>query len=261
MHNRGVDMIDTQKAKKELKKYVNNYDIEDKKIKLKIAHIERTANLAKEIAKNLGLDTEDVQLAELIGLLHDIGRFEQVKRYHTFIDKNSINHGELGVEILFKEGLIRNFIEDKQYDEIIKKSILNHNRGKKDLTFSNEKEELHSKIIRDADKTDIIYILTFEEKKVAWEKEDFSKEKMSDEIYREFIEDRAINYREIGTSVDILVSHFAYVFDFNYQYGLQRIKEKGYFEKIYQRFKFEDKETEDRVNHIYRTVRKYLESI
>lgn len=253
-------MIDIQKAKQELKKYVSNYDIENNRIRVKIGHIERTANIAKEIAESLKLEIEDVKLAELIGLLHDIGRFEQVKRYNTFIDKDSVNHGELGVQILFEEGLIEKFIEDRQYDEIIKRSILNHSRDRRNLEFSNEKEELHSKIIRDADKTDIIYMLTFEEKETAWEKADLDKEKMTDEIYQEFIEDKEINYKERKTAIDILVSHFCYVFDFNYQYGLQIIKEKEYYKKIYQRFKFEDKETEERMKNIYQTVEKYLEN-
>ena len=39
------------------------------------------------------------------------------------------------------------------------------------------------------------------------------------------------------------------------------IKEKRYYEKIYQRFKFEDKETEDRINHIYQIVKEYLENV
>lgn len=254
-------MINLQKAKQEFKKYVSNYDIENERIKLKIAHTERTANIAKEIAKHLKLEEEGVQLAELIGLLHDIGRFEQVKRYNTFIDKNSVNHGALGAEILFEEGLIQNFITDRQYDEIIKKSILNHNKNKKDLEFSNEKEELYSKMIRDADKTDIIYALTFEEKEAAWGKADFSNEKMTDEIFREFIEKREIDYQQRKTAVDILVSHFAYVYDFNYQYGLQIIKEKNYMKKIYNRFKFEDKETKVRIKQIYEIVEDYLEKI
>ena len=48
---------------------------------------------------NLNLEKEDIKLAELIGLLHDIGRFEQLKRFNTFVDKKSINHGEFGGEI------------------------------------------------------------------------------------------------------------------------------------------------------------------
>ncbi len=34
-------MIDIQKAKQELKKYVSNYDIQNNRIRVKIGHIER----------------------------------------------------------------------------------------------------------------------------------------------------------------------------------------------------------------------------
>ena len=94
-------MINITKAKKEFKKYVEKYDINNPKIKLKVAHIERTSRIAKKIAKSLELQKEDIELAELIGLLHDIGRFEQVKRYGTFVDYLSENHAEIGVKILF----------------------------------------------------------------------------------------------------------------------------------------------------------------
>ena len=72
--------------------YVMKYNPDDEKIKLKISHIERVSHIAKEIAMELNLDKEDVELAELIGLLHDIGRFEQIRIYHTFIDNKSVNH-------------------------------------------------------------------------------------------------------------------------------------------------------------------------
>ena len=79
-------MIDIKKAKEEFKNYVQNYDPNDEKVKLKIAHIKRTSLVAKNTAKYLKLSEEDILLAELIGLLHDIGRFEQIKRYHTFVE-------------------------------------------------------------------------------------------------------------------------------------------------------------------------------
>jgi len=252
---RGVKMIDIQKAKKVLKSYVSNYDIKNNRIRVKIGHIERVAKIAKELAQSKQLAEEDIQLAELIGLLHDIGRFEQVKRYNTFNDKDSINHGKLGVEILFDQGMIREFIEDTQYDEIIRKAILNHNRNKNDMEVANDKELLHSKIIRDADKIDIIYMLSFEDKETAWGSSNIEKEKITDEIYQQFIEDKQINYSKRKTGVDVLVSHFAYVFDLNSNYALQMIKEKKYYDTIYQRFKFEEKETKERINQIYEIVR------
>ena len=200
-------LIDMIEAKKAFKEYVKKYNPEDEKIKIKIVHIEKVAENSKRIAQNLGLSQEDVELAELIGLLHDIGRFEQVRLYHTFVDKDSINHGEYGAKILFEDGLIRNFIKDNKFDKIIKLAIVNHNRAdiEEDLT---ERERLHAKIIRDADKTDIFRILISGDKKAIWEKADLSDDKISDEIYREFVEDKRINYKERKTSADILVSHF-----------------------------------------------------
>ena len=104
-------IIDMEQAQKAFKEYVRKYNPEDEKIKIKIAHIQRVAQNSKRIAQNLKLSQEDIELAELIGLLHDIGRFEQVRLYHTFVDKNSINHGEYGAKILFEDGLIRKFIK------------------------------------------------------------------------------------------------------------------------------------------------------
>ena len=122
-------LIDMIEAKKAFKEYVKKYNPEDEKIKIKIAHIERVAENSKRIAENLNLSQEDIELAELIGLLHDIGRFEQVRLYHTFVDKDSINHGEYGAKVLFEDGLIRKFIKDDKFDRIIKLAIVNHNRA------------------------------------------------------------------------------------------------------------------------------------
>ncbi len=250
-------MIDIIKAKEAFKNYIKNYNPEDKKIALKIAHIERVSQIARNIAKSIGLKKEDIELAELIGLLHDIGRFEQINQYKTFADKESINHGEFGVKILFKEGKIRNFIYTQKYDEIIKKAILNHNRKKiqKGLT---QKELLHAKIIRDADKTDILYISTFEENKTFYNKEDLSNEKITNEVYQEFMEEKLIDYGKIQSCADKIVVNFAYIFDFYFNYGLKYIYENQYLKKIYKRHIFLDEETMRKYNLIYETAQKFI---
>ena len=251
-------LIDMIEAKKAFKEYVKKYNPEDEKIKIKIVHIEKVAENSKRIAQNLGLSQEDVELAELIGLLHDIGRFEQVRLYHTFVDKDSINHGEYGAKILFEDGLIRNFIKDNKFDKIIKLAIVNHNRADIEEGLT-ERERLHAKIIRDADKTDIFRILISGDKKAIWEKADLSDDKISDEIYREFVEDKRINYKERKTSADILVSHFNYVYDLNFPETRKIIRDNKYIDKLYQRFKFNDAETMKRFNEIYRLSKEYIE--
>ena len=91
--------------------YVRNYDPSDEKIKLKIDHTYRVAGLCQRIAESLGLSEPDVDIAWLLGMLHDIGRFEQIRRFGTFNDVQSVDHAEFGADLLFKEGLIRKFAE------------------------------------------------------------------------------------------------------------------------------------------------------
>lgn len=251
-------------ARKAFADYVKKYDIQNDKIKLKVEHIERVSQIAKKLAIKLELIKEDVALAELIGLLHDIGRFEQIKKFNTFNDRNSVNHGEFGVHVLFnpKDGIIRNFIKDTKYDDIIKKAIINHNKDAleipEDLTT---RELLHTKIVRDSDKIDILYILTVAKKETAWEKADLVDDVISEEIYKEFMEKGRIDYSKKKSSVDTLIGHFAYIFDFNFPDSIQYIKEQNYIEKIYNRFEFHDQKTMRQYQKIYEKVSKYMETI
>lgn len=249
--------IDIKNARIEFKNYVKNYNPSDPKIALKISHIERVSQKAKKLAENLRLNEEDVKLAELIGILHDIGRFEQIRIYNTFMDKDSVNHAEYGVKVLFEDGLIRKFINDDRFDKIIKLAIINHNRADIECGLT-EREILHAKIIRDADKTDIFSVLVSGDKKAIWEKADLSYDKISDEIYREFIEEKRINYKERKTSADILVSHFCYVYDLNFHETREIIKENEYIDKLYQRFIFNDTETTKRFETIYKLAKEYI---
>lgn len=257
-------MIDMLMARKAFADYVKKYDIQNDKIKLKVEHIERVSQIAKKLAIKLELIKEDVALAELIGLLHDIGRFEQIKKFNTFNDRNSVNHGEFGVHVLFnsKDGIIRNFIKDTKYDDIIKKAIINHNKDAleipEDLTT---RELLHTKIVRDSDKIDILYILTVAKKETAWEKADLADDVISEEIYKEFMEKGRIDYSKKKSSVDTLIGHFAYIFDFNFPDSIQYIKEQNYIEKIYNRFEFHDQKTMRQYQKIYEKVSKYMETI
>ena len=231
-------MIDIIKAKKFLKEYITRYNPENPRIALKIAHIYRTSEKAKWLAEKLKLNQEDILLAELIGLLHDIGRFEQIKQYNTFFDKDSINHGEYGVKILFDDGLIR----DSDYDEIIKKAIMNHNRNRsKDI--NNSRELTHCKIIRDADKLDIYYVLLNDSIEAAYPLDRYPKEPISKEIKNEFISNHQIDYGNVKTCVDLLIGQIAYLFDINYLYSLEKIKEANYINEIIKRFHPEKEET------------------
>lgn len=110
-------------AKQVFNDYVKKFDREDGSILLKITHTYHVVDLSEYIAKEQGLDEENVALAKLIALLHDIGRFKQVTLLRNFSDKG-FDHADYGVKILFEENLIRKFIPTNKYDEIIKKQYI-----------------------------------------------------------------------------------------------------------------------------------------
>ena len=136
--------------------------------------------------------------------------------------------------------------------------FVTHNKGKIDDGL-NQRELLHAKIIRDADKLDIFYILTTYSKQAVWESDDLSNDIISDEIYREFKEDKRIDYKQRKCAADLLVCHFAYVYDLYFKYTMQEVYKNNYLDTIYNRHHFNDKKTMEIYEDIYTTAKKYVE--
>ena len=89
-------------AQQEFESYLNGYDRENDRIKLKIIHTYGVVKQAEALARRMHLSAEDTDLARLIALLHDIGRFEQLKRYDSF-EPGTMDHAAYGVKVLFDE--------------------------------------------------------------------------------------------------------------------------------------------------------------
>lgn len=251
-------MIDLEKSKKEFEKYVDKYDSKNIKIKRKINHSYRVVDVSETIAKSLKISSEDVELAKLIGLLHDIGRFEQIRIYNTFSDRDSIDHANLGVEILFKDNFIRKFIEENEYDEIIYKAIKNHNKYNIEEGL-NKKELLHAKIIRDADKTDI-YEIYLEDMKnnenEIFNYDNLSKEIISDEVINYIEKNELVDRKYTKTNIDRYVSAIAFVFDYNFAKGLEIVKQKQYIQKLINKIKTE--ENKEVIEKIKNNINEYI---
>ena len=88
-------MIDIEKAKKAFIKYTENYDLKVEAIERKQKHSLRVMELSTKIATELKLSQDEINLATLIGLLHDIARFEQYTQYKTYRDVDSFDHGDM----------------------------------------------------------------------------------------------------------------------------------------------------------------------
>ena len=248
--------MDLEKAKQEFLKYTSNYDANNGSIARKIGHSIRVMEISGEIAKDLDLNNEQIELAKMIGLLHDIARFEQMKRYGTFKDSKSCDHGDLGVELLEQDNFIRQFVVPDKYDKIILKAIKNHNKYKIEDNLT-EEELLFSKIIRDADKLDIIY----EGVEMFWKdpKEVIEVEEsdITLEVFNQFISNETINRKYSKLPADKLICFLGFIFDINFNYDFKIIKQENYINKILNRFDFKHKEKFEKIREI---ANKYIET-
>lgn len=254
-------MIDIQNAKNEFYNYVSNYDPSNGRIKLKIEHILRVAEQCKDIATNLNLNNEEIQIAELIGLFHDIGRFEQVRLYDTFNDKAcGIDHADFSNKVLFENDFIRKFIPNNTYDEIIKKAIFNHNKLHIDSSLS-EKELIFAKIIRDADKLDIIYTATcYDFSDVFWY-DNFNIEKINEQIIKNFENTILLEYKYVKTNADQSICFFSYIYDLYFPYSMKKLKKSRYLESFVGRVKevFHSPIIHKQIDKVLKIANTYLE--
>ena len=251
-------MIDIEKAKEEFINYTKKYDVQNLNIARKIGHSLRVMEISNRLSTEIGLNDEQIKLATLIGLLHDIARFEQYKRFSTFRDVDSIDHGDFGVQLLKQDNYIRKFIKNEEYDDIILKAIHNHNKYSIEKGL-NQEELLFAKIIRDSDKIDILY-----------EAVDMfylgEEDEISNSILDKEIEDQIINKKQIKRKkgyipqgINKVFGLISFIYDINFKESFKIIKDKNYINDILNRFNFVDKDTKQKVEELRKGVNKYIE--
>ena len=257
-------MIDIIKAEKTFKNFLDKY--EDKShisFNLKVKHTYNVAKRAKEIATKLNLSQEDIELAELIGLLHDIGRFEEMKVTGE-LNSLKFDHALYASKMLFEDNLIRDFIEDNKYDNIIKKAIENHSRLKIEEGLD-DKCLLHAKIIRDADKLDnyrvksenkIEEIVPTRINKI----EDIEESLLSDNVYQTIMNHNCVNIHDRKTPLDYWVCILAFTFDLNFDVTFKIVKENDYINFLIDRFEYKDKEAHERMENIRKVINEFIDS-
>ena len=251
--------IDILKAKEAFEKYVQKYDIKDEKVLLKIKHTYKVVENSKKIAERLNLSEEQKSLAQLIALLHDIGRFEQLRIYNTFVDSMSVNHAEQGIKVLFEENKIRDFIKTDKYDQIINKAIINHNRSNIEEGLDQE-TLLQAKIIRDSDKIDIYRVITEEKPQnvLTIKTNDMEHEKITDSIYKQFMKKEKLDYKNIRTNMDIIFTWLAYTYDFNFSKSKQEVMSQEFIDKITAKVEYKDIETKQKIEIATKQAKIYL---
>ena len=168
--------------------YVDTYREADGELpvmmRLKRVHTGFVVQNAEAIADGEGFSAEEREVALAAALLHDTGRYEQLKRYNTFKDSDSIDHAVFSHDIVVEKGWLDLVLgkakeegQGKQWKDSILKAVLYHNRRdlpkeiNNPLFASNLRLRLTSvasHTVRDADKLDIFRVLEDQVEHTDW---------------------------------------------------------------------------------------------
>ncbi|GBG58585.1 hypothetical protein SPFL3102_03402 [Sporomusaceae bacterium FL31] len=191
-------------------------------IQLKEDHTRQVALNCRYLAENLGLPKHEQQLAEIIGLLHDIGRFKQYAVYRTFRDSISENHAMLGLkEIAGLPLLDKLSLTDRA---CLNFAIINHNA----IAIAEEgleRQKLFARIIRDADKLDIYRVLSPTIRP--------SDDQGYTPLYAEgLMAGKQCDNSYIRTADDRKLVRLTWLYDIHYVWTMKNIVKQGYVKEL-----------------------------
>ena len=239
--------------------YLDNSNTESEHLHLyrKKYHSIRVKECAIKISNMLKFTKYEMQLMELIALFHDIGRFEQFRKYNTYVDSKSENHGILGAKIL-RDNKVFSTLPYEDI-ELILKCIELHNV--KDLPNNLDKKIYKFvTVLRDADKIDWLYAcaniipnIPKREQKTFFcdnEKEHGIKE----EIVKDIILCKSIDKRLLNTQDEVRAFGLGYITSgLVYKESINIIKQENILDKIYNQME-KNKQSEEIYNFIKKKI-------
>ena len=226
---------------------------------IKRDHSFRVADFSVQLAAKLEFSFEEQKLAYFIGLFHDIGRFNQLVEFNTFDDLKSVDHAEYSVKVLKDEGVLAKF--EIENEDLIFTSIENHNKLKLPEKLS-DKELKFARLIRDADKIDILKVLTeyYSTRNVnanhtlTWDLPKGSS--VSKAVSKEVLDGKLVSKKNVVSEIDVKIMQMSWVYDLNYRSSFEHLLKKRFLETVYNTLP-----KNDLVIEIYRKVKVYSENI
>jgi len=229
-----------EKLKKWVNQYINSFycddDFVNANIELKQAHTARVCDEMLYLTNSLSFEPHQEILAQAVALLHDIGRFEQFRKYRTYSDCKSVNHSRLGLKIIAENNLLKDISPDDR--NIIEKAIEYHSL--KEIPENIDSQvELHSKLIRDADKLDIYYVVLEYYKQYTDDLDSFRLElelpdipEYSSELVNSLITGERFDYKKLKSWNDMKLLQIGWVYDMNFAATFIRLKERKYIQLV-----------------------------
>lgn len=205
--------------------YVHEFDLTNFDLERKYRHSYRVMKLIEQLARSLKLSEEDVTLACIIGILHDIGRFEQLKETDSY-DDSKFEHADFGVHYLKKSHFLEQCHVPDAWHSIIFTAIQLHNKYQIPEHLD-ERTLLFTKLIRDADKIDIL--------RLALEKNHESKGEIRKQVIDEFYQKKQIHILPDFSKKEFVLVRLGFFYDLNFRKSFELVKEDDFLNKYYER--------------------------
>ena len=205
--------------------------------KTKIEHTMIVCHEIGQLGQEMHLDQDGIILARIMGLFHDVGRFEQARRFGTFRDRSSVDHGKLGEQILRENRVLEKLARDQQ--ELVFKAVRYHNR--KELPpVEDEAFIFFTSLLRDADKLDIYRDIW---SKLAGDEQSGksapSRAKpchgiCSQKVLQSLENGRIVDSEEVKSDTDYRLLLISWVYDINHAQTARRLQARGYITRLQQ---------------------------
>ena len=244
--------VDKARVERAFQAYTGHFDTTNLQISNKIRHSYHVAANCEAVAIALSADTD---LAWLIGMLHDIGRFEQIRVVHGYDDQKGLDHGDYGEKVLFEERMIRDFMDWTEADGVIRKAVRWHNKYALPDDLSKE-ERLYCQIVRDADKLDNFRgflendFFSFHE----YTLEEVQGSEISNDIVDCFRRGETIPFRLIRSAADFFLIPYALYLGLVYPVSRDMAEEQGCYRRMLE-FRFTDETNRRKFDQIREYVR------
>lgn len=221
---------------KVFEQYIKKFDMNKGNVKAMYFHSIKMMELCKDIARNLGIFTEEeIIVSGLIGLFHDIGSFSNKFRNCLVLEDN-MDKSKNSIDILFeKDKLMRSITEDTKYDEIIKVAIYCQNKNGLPRGFDNK--VLHyCMIVKDAHVIENFRMVT------NYPYMDMHIDNFpNDLVYNDFKQYKVINAKVSDNDADKILEVMSLIFGVYYTYSYTLLKEEESVNKLVQALKISNK--------------------
>lgn len=202
---------------------------------MKYYHSLQVAEHGKAIVQAEGL-SEDIGRAALIATLyHDVGRFPQFKRWHTFRDADSDNHGFLGVTSLKETQMLTG--ESNLVQQHVLVAVALHNSYKLPVKLSTSLT-LVTNVVRDSDKLDIMRIMANHLNTLTPSDDDVvlhvrnQPKKWTPKIAYEALQGHVPSYNDLVYINDFRILLGTWLGDLHFQSAKKKMAYSGYIEAI-----------------------------